>query len=181
MSRTATRVRIRSTLADWGVTEDVVARRRLPIHAEARSLAFAGLGADGRDKFLAPRAARAWQAMHAAAQADGVELLLLSAFRSYDFQMQLIRGKLAQGRAIDEVLTVNAPPGCSEHHSGRAVDIGASGTPPLEEAFERSAAFAWLSAHAGRFGFWLSYPRGNAEGYLYEPWHWCWHPARDLT
>ena len=25
----------------------------------------------------------------------------------------------------------------------------------------------------GRFGFRLSYPRGNRDGYQYEPWHWC--------
>ncbi len=181
MSAVATRARIRSTLAEWGVTTDVVAQRRLPIYAEARSLVFAGLGPDGRDKFLAPRAARAWMAMREAAAADGIELLLLSAFRSYEFQTQLIRGKLAKGRSIDEILTVNAPPGCSEHHSGRAIDIGARDTAPLEEDFENTTAFAWLSEHAARFGFWLSYPRGNAEGYLYEPWHWCWQPPRDLN
>jgi D-alanyl-D-alanine carboxypeptidase len=174
----ATRTRIRNTLAEWGVVDDVVARRKLPVHAEARSLLYVGLGTDGRDKFLAPGAARAWIAMRDAAMADEIELLLVSAFRSYDFQVQLIRGKLAQGRSIDEILTVNAPPGCSEHHNGRAVDIGSRDTPPLEEDFERTAAFAWLSANAGRFNFKLSYPRGNAAGYLYEPWHWCWHAPR---
>jgi D-alanyl-D-alanine carboxypeptidase len=115
--------------------------------------------------------------MRDAARADGVHLLLVSAFRSFEFQQALVRGKLDKGRSIDEVLAVNAPPGCSEHHSGRAVDIGSAGTPPLEEVFEETEAFTWLTRNAGRYAFTLSYPRGNAEGYLYEPWHWCWHAA----
>lgn len=173
-SQAAYRARVRSTLAALGAGEDVVAQRRLPLHAEATRLVYVGLGTDGRDKFLAPGAARAWQAMRQAAALQGVELLLVSAFRSFDFQVQLIRGKLAKGRSIDEILSVNAPPGCSEHHSGCAVDIGSRDTAPLEEEFECTAAFAWLGEHAGVYGFVMSYPRGNAQGYLYEPWHWCW-------
>jgi D-alanyl-D-alanine carboxypeptidase len=164
---------IRETLLSLGAPGDLVEQRRLPIHADAQRLTPVGVGTDGRDKFLTPAAAAAWLAMREAAQKDGVELLLVSAFRSFDFQLALIRNKLAKGRSIDEILTVNAPPGCSEHHSGRAIDVGDSLTPPLEEAFETTAAFAWLTANAGRFGFSMSYPRGNRHGYLYEPWHWC--------
>ena len=177
MANAAYRARALAALAELGADPAILKRRKLPLHAEAHSLLCVGVGTDGRDKFLAPAAARAWAAMREAAGADGVNLLLVSAFRSFEFQQVLIRGKLAKGRSIEEVLEVNAPPGCSEHHSGRAVDIGSHGTPPLEEAFEETEAFTWLSRNAGRFAFTLSYPRGNAEGYLYEPWHWCWHAA----
>lgn len=170
--------RIQRTLRDLGADEDVIARRELPIFTDARRLTAVGLGTDGRDKFLVPDAARAWHAMRAAAAAERVDLLLVSAFRSFDFQLALIRGKLAKGRAIEEILTVNAPPGCSEHHTGRAVDVGSADTPPLEEDFERTDAFEWLLRHAGEFGYRLSYPRGNRHGYLYEPWHWCHHARR---
>src|SRR5690606_38685754 len=68
--------------------------------------------------------------------------------------------------------TVNAAPGYSEHHGGDALDIGTTGESPAEESFEHTAAFAWLQAHAGRFGFALSYPRDNPHGITYEPWHW---------
>jgi zinc D-Ala-D-Ala carboxypeptidase len=71
------------------------------------------------------------------------------------------------------VLRINAPPGYSEHHTGRAVDLGTAGCAALDQAFAQTPAFAWLQRHAQRFGFYLSYPRDNAEGYLYEPWHWC--------
>jgi D-alanyl-D-alanine carboxypeptidase len=54
------------------------------------------------------------------------------------------------------------------------VDFTAPGFDALEETFERSPAFAWLQRNASRFGFALSYPRGNRHGIAYEPWHWCW-------
>lgn len=173
-ARPTFRKRVEGTLQELGADPALLRARGLPLFADARQLRCVGLGTDGRDKFLLPPAAAAWLAMREAAQGDGVELLLISAFRSFEFQLALIRGKLAKGRSIAEILTVNAPPGCSEHHSGRAVDIGERDTPALEEDFERTRAFAWLGGNAARFGFHLSYPRGNSYGYLYEPWHWCW-------
>ncbi len=166
------RRRVAQALAGLGIDPSVPDLRTLTLFAEARRLVFVGLGTDGRDKVLEPRAARAWLAMRKAARRDKIELLLVSAFRSVDFQVELIRGKVARGRTIDDVLKVNAPPGYSEHHTGCAVDIGFKDCPPLDEAFEQTSAFAWLQANAQRFGFAMSYPRGNAEGYLYEPWHW---------
>ncbi|MBX6420623.1 MAG: D-alanyl-D-alanine carboxypeptidase family protein [Sinobacteraceae bacterium] len=172
--------RVRAALRTLGAPANLVETRGLPLHVEARSLRCVGLGSDGRDKFLAPAAARAWLALRAAAQAEDVELLLVSAFRSFDFQFALIRRKLQQGRSLEEVLGVNAPPGCSEHHSGRAVDIGTRDCEPLAEDFENTPAFAWLQGNAARFGFALSYPRGNRYGFLYEPWHWCWQPGEKI-
>ncbi|WP_240954242.1 M15 family metallopeptidase [Solimonas marina] len=149
--------------------------RRLKPHAEAKRLQPVGIGTDGRDKMLVPAAATAWLAMREAAAIDGVELLLISAFRGVEFQAMLIRNKLQRGMTIDDALKINAAPGFSEHHTGRAVDVGTPGVAALDEGFETTAAFAWLSEAAQSFGFYLSYPRGNAEGYWYEPWHWCWH------
>lgn len=164
--------RVAEALRALGIEHAWIEARRLPLHAEARRLAPAGLGTDGRDKCLAPAAARAWHALRAAAAGDGVELLLVSGFRSLEFQSALIRGKLQRGMALDEVLRINAPPGYSEHHTGRALDIGTPGCAPLDEAFERTAAFDWLNRNARRFGFRMSYPRDNRHGFLYEPWHW---------
>ncbi|MEI6358111.1 MAG: M15 family metallopeptidase, partial [Verrucomicrobiota bacterium] len=102
----------------------------------------------------------------------GVTLLLISGFRSVEHQHQILAKKLAAGQTLEETLRVNAAPGYSEHHTGRAVDIGTPGCPPLEEAFEGTAAFAWLSRNAGAAGFRMTYPRGNPQGVIYEPWHW---------
>lgn len=112
--------------------------------------------------------------MVAAAAGDEIQLQLVSAYRSVDYQEGILRKKLEKGQAIDEILRISAAPGFSEHHSGRAVDVTTPGFPALEEAFEESEAFAWLIRHAGEFSFRLSYPRGNPHGVAYEPWHWAW-------
>ena len=179
MPRISTDVRRRLSAlhVELGINAEALAGRQLPVFADARRLTPVGLGTDGRDKLLSPAAAMAWQTMRKAAVADGIALQLISAFRSIEFQAALIRAKLGKGQSIDEVLKVNAPPGHSEHHTGRAVDIGESGCAALDDAFEKTAAFAWLQQHAAHFGFTMSYPQGNAQGFLYEPWHWCWSPS----
>jgi D-alanyl-D-alanine carboxypeptidase len=126
----------------------------------------------GRQAMLERNTYAAWQALCAAAASAGVVLQLVSAYRSVAYQTLLIERKLARGDDIARILTVNAAPGYSEHHTGRALDIGTPGFALLEEAFERSAAFAWLRTHAGAFGFRLSFPRDNPHGVMYEPWHW---------
>jgi len=102
-------------------------------------------------------------------------LLPLSGFRSVARQEEIIREKLSAGQPLADILRLVAAPGYSEHHTGRALDLGAPDEPPLEEGFAETAAFTWLVAHAGDYGFRLSYPRGNPHGIAYEPWHWCWH------
>jgi D-alanyl-D-alanine carboxypeptidase len=84
-----------------------------------------------------------------------------------------VRRKLAAGVSVEDVLCVNAPPGFSEHHTGRALDLTTPRSPVLETGFEQTPAFAWLLSRADEFGFVLSYPRGNPCGFQYEPWHWC--------
>jgi D-alanyl-D-alanine carboxypeptidase len=167
----------RSTIAAahaLGVPRDHGRSRNLPRVREPRALAFIGDDTQGRPQWLAPRAARAWLNMRDAAQRAGIELQVVSAFRSIEYQLGIIRRKLERGQPIAQILRVSAAPGYSEHHSGRALDITTPGFPALEEQFERSAAFAWLSTNAQRYNFHLSYPRGNPHGISYEPWHWCW-------
>jgi D-alanyl-D-alanine carboxypeptidase len=119
--------------------------------------------------------------MRRAAAASMIELQLVSAFRSIDYQLGLLERKLQRGQAIDAILAVSAAPGYSEHHSGRALDLTTPGFAVLEEDFEKSPAFAWLQRHAVEHGFHLSFPRGNPHGVIYEPWHWCWRRAKTAT
>ena len=116
--------------------------------------------------------------MSAAAAQDGVTLLALSAFRSIARQTAIVRRKLACGQPIEAILRVNAAPGCSEHHTGRALDLGSPAHLRLEATFAHTREFRWLKTHATRFGFTLSYPRNNPQGITYEPWHWCWRGPR---
>lgn len=165
--------------ARLGIPADYAARARLRLHPEAKRLVSIGRAADDRKILrLAPRAAVAWRRMQAAAAQDGITLLPLSAFRSVARQTTIIRRKLARGLPVETILRVSAVPGCSEHHTGRALDLGTPDHLALEESFARTAAFRWLKKHAGSFGFLLSYPRRNPHGINYEPWHWCWHDAK---
>jgi D-alanyl-D-alanine carboxypeptidase len=172
---TAARRGILRTARELGVPADYGRARDLAIVREPRELACIGRDVHDRVQWLAPRAARAFARMREAAREDAVELLVVSAFRSAEYQLGIFERKLDRGQSIEDILRVSAAPGYSEHHSGRALDLTTPGYAALEEEFERSPAFAWLCAHAEKFGFALSYPRGNPHGIAYEPWHWCWH------
>lgn len=151
--------------------------RSLAPHLEASETALVQIGTndEGRPIRLVPEAADAWSALRVAAEREGVTLIPISGFRSVDRQCEIIRAKLEAGQLIEDILRYVAAPGFSEHHTGRALDISSPEHIELDEDFARTAAFAWLERHAGRFGFRLSYPRHNTTGIGYEPWHWCWH------
>lgn len=151
---------------------------RVPLVAEATDLVAIGTDHLQREAFLTPSAAPAWISMREAASADGVNLILVSAFRSIARQEEILKGKLAKGIPLEQVLEYSAYPGFSEHHSGNAIDIGTDGARHLEEEFEFTPAFAWLCENAGRFGFAMTYPRDNPYGIAYEPWHWCFNASR---
>ena len=157
-----------------GIPRDYGRSRKLRLQREPARLVAIGTDIHGRTQWLQPRAARALAHMRKAAAAEGIELQIVSAFRSIEYQLGIVERKRARGLSIDEILRVSAAPGYSEHHSGRCVDFTAPGFEALGEGFERSPAFAWLQRNASRFGFTLSYPRGNIHGIAYEPWHWCW-------
>lgn len=175
-NESAATLSLERVLASLGIDPSAIARRGLVVHDEAKECVFVGVGLDGREHFLVPAAAEAWQRMTGQARQDGVELAIASSFRSVARQAEIIHAKLGLGLTIAEVLASVAPPGYSEHHTGRAVDIVTPDHPELAGSFATTAAFAWLGAEAGRFGFVMSYPEDNRQGYVHEPWHWCFHP-----
>jgi len=141
---------------------------------EANKLVSIGCDIYQRDQKMVPGAALAWQSMCDAAARESIKLQVVSAYRSVDYQAAIITRKLESGEGIDDVLRVSAAPGFSEHHSGRAIDVTTPGYAVLEEEFELSEAFAWLTERAGEFRFRMSFPRSNPHGVAYEPWHWAW-------
>jgi len=162
-------------LHELGLDEEAYARETgLALVPEPSTLAFAGFDRYRRPLWLRAAVARAWQAMRSSALRDELVLEAISGYRSHDYQLGIFRRKLARGQSVPEILRVNAAPGFSEHHGGHVLDISTPGEPAAEESFEGTPAFAWLSSHAGEFGFEMSYPRGNAHGIDYEPWHWRW-------
>jgi D-alanyl-D-alanine carboxypeptidase len=170
--------RLRDRLDALGLDADAYAQRTgLALVPEPTLLALAGRDRFERPLWLHPRAALAWRQLRDAAWREGVGLDAISGYRSHDYQLGIFERKLARGQTVDEILTVNAAPGYSEHHSGRALDIGMPDEPPAEESFEHTPAFDWLCGNAAAFGFVMSYPRDNPHGIVHEPWHWCWREA----
>ncbi|HVI24798.1 MAG TPA: M15 family metallopeptidase [Xanthomonadaceae bacterium] len=167
--------RLQDRLQRLGLDPDrYAARTGLPLVPEPAWLALAGHDRYRRPLWLHPGAARAWRRLRDAALRDGLVLDAISGYRSHDYQLGIFERKLARGLTVDQILAVNAAPGYSEHHSGRALDLGTPGEPPAEASFEDTAAFAWLQDHAASHGFVMSYPRDNPHGIVHEPWHWCW-------
>ncbi len=107
---------------------------------------------------------------------DGVDVFVLSPYRSYNSQVTLFNNKvqrvinsgIPKDKAEDEAATVVARPGTSEHHTGLAVDFNS-----VEEEFEDTPMFRWLIENAEDFGFILRYPKDSQDitGVIYEPWH----------
>ena len=107
------RTAVAAVLAELGIPADYGTRRKLELCEEAAELVSIGADVLGREQRLTPKAAAAWQALHAAAERDGIQLLVVSAFRSLDYQRALILRKLDNGRSIADILKVNAAPGSS--------------------------------------------------------------------
>ncbi len=164
---------LRELHAELGIPEDYGLDGTRPIFDEATDLVEVGPNLVGRMQSLEREAAARWIEMQAGAGEDGMLLLIVSGYRSIDYQARLIRKKVNAGQSVTEILGVNAAPGHSEHHTGRAIDIATPGSRPLTEEFEGSDAFRWLEENAGRFGFSMSYPRNNPAGFIFEPWHWA--------
>lgn len=103
------------------------------------------------------------------AKEDGIELRIASSYRSFGTQAALKNGYvISYGSGANRF---SADQGYSEHQLGTTVDFT---TPALGSAFTGfgdTEAFVWLTENAHRYGFILSYPKGNTH-YVYEPWHW---------
>ncbi len=164
--------RIRRLLGKTGIPFNYGRQRRLMMQEEARELATIGTDILGREQMLHPMSAMAWYELRNAAESDGVTLQVASAYRSVGYQVSIIERKRQAGQSIDEILKVSAAPGYSEHHTGHAIDICCPDSTPLEQCFENTEAFEWLTESADDFGFRLSFPRNNRHGIAYEPWHW---------
>ena len=163
---------LRELFDELGIPADYGQDVDMPSYTEARDLVEVGPNLVGRMQRLTPEAARQWRAMVEAADRIGIPLLIVSGFRSIEYQAALIRKKVNAGQTLEQILAVNAAPGFSEHHTGQAVDIATPGSRPLTEEFESTDAFRWLESRAIEFGFSMTYPRDNPWGIAYEPWHW---------
>jgi LAS superfamily LD-carboxypeptidase LdcB len=103
------------------------------------------------------------------AKSQGVDLLVASAYRSFASQVSLKSSyKVTYGSGAN---TFSADQGYSEHQLGTALDFTTASLSGGLTGFDKTPAYTWLLQNAYKYGFELSYPKGNSY-YIYEPWHW---------
>ena len=116
-----------------------------------------------------------------AAGADGEEVVIASAYRSYAYQQtSYARLRSIYGRDAGEM---SARPGHSQHQLGTAVDFTtAAADYEVWDYFAETSASLWLRDHAREHGFVLAYPRSKEgeTGYQWEPWHYRYVGARNV-
>ncbi len=123
------------------------------------------------EMLLRREAAERLKRLVADAAADGEELVVASAYRSYvDQRVSYRRLRSIYGSEAD---LMSARPGHSQHQLGTAVDFtNAAAGYEVWQAFGHTSAFLWLKERAPDYGFVLAYPRGGkVSGYRWEPWH----------
>jgi len=112
-------------------------------------------------------AASSLEEMAAEARREGLTLLASSAYRTYNYQVEVYNRNVREmgQEAADRE---SARPGHSQHQLGLVVDFGS-----ITDAFAGTAEGRWLAANASRFGWSISYPQGyeEATGYRWECWH----------
>ena len=123
------------------------------------------------------RVAEHYEEMYNAALKDGVNLTPCSGYRSYELQERNYNNKVSfyesQGYSTKDAkvkaATIIMPPGSSEHNLGYAMDIVC-----VDEWFEDTEEFRWLTEHAADYGFIMRYPKDKQDitKVIYEPWHW---------
>ncbi|MGG3922163.1 M15 family metallopeptidase [Geobacillus thermodenitrificans] len=124
-------------------------------------------------RHMRAEAAAALEELFAAARRDGIELVAVSAYLSYERQQVVFAEEVRQKGEAEAVQAV-AYPGQSEHQTGLAIDISSrSAGYQLTEAFGATKEGQWVAAHAHEYGFIIRYPKGKeaVTGYKYEPWH----------
>ncbi len=108
--------------------------------------------------------------LFAAASQDSIPLRIASAYRSFATQKDIKTGyRLVYGAGTANQFS--AEQGYSEHQLGTALDFTTPTIKGAELTFEVTSSFTWLNKNAYKYGFVISYPKGNGY-YQYEPWHW---------
>jgi len=129
-----------------------------------QSLCAPGVG----PQFLREEAYKAFVKMHEDAKQLGLTITAYGTYRSIQTQHWIWNNAVNSGRTIEDVDSLNARGGHSEHHTGLAVDVIKN-----NYSVEETEEFKWYSENAHKYGFIIRYPKGkeNITGYKYEPWH----------
>ena len=105
-----------------------------------------------------------------AALDDGIDLKVISAYRSFGTQA-ILKSNYAVIYGAGTANSFSADQGYSEHQLGTTVDFTTPALGSNFDTFDTTTAYTWLNKNAYKYGFVISYPKSNAY-YVYEPWHW---------
>ncbi|MBZ0328094.1 MAG: M15 family metallopeptidase [Altibacter sp.] len=133
--------------------------------------------------------------MKTAAAKAGIQIEVVSAYRSFQRQKEIFEGKykgftaagLSPSEAIEKIIEYSTIPGTSRHHWGTDIDlIDANATRPESvlqpQHFHGNGPFCklkdWLNVRANSFGFFEVYTdNAHRKGFKYEPWHFSYAPV----
>ena len=142
------------------LTEDYI-----PENLEPIDIAYARSGMQ-----LVREAKEAFETLSEDAKKEGMNIIAMSSYRSYDYQVNLYDDYVAtDGKEAAD--TYSARAGYSEHQTGLAVDVYNKVLPYT--SFEETEEFNWMQENAYKYGFILRFPKDkvNITGYQYESWH----------
>lgn len=142
------------------LTEDYI-----PENLEELELDYARSGMQ-----LVSEAKEAFETLSKEARKDGMTIIAMSSYRSYDYQVNLYN-KYVETDGKEAADTYSARAGYSEHQTGLAVDVYNKVLPYT--SFEETEEFNWMQENAYKYGFILRFPKDkvNITGYQYESWH----------
>ena len=115
-------------------------------------------------------AKEAYERMAKDASKDKRKLVVMSAYRDYNYQVNLYN-RYAKKDGKDKADTYSGRPGFSEHQTGLAIDLYNGKI--VYTRFEETKEFKWMQDNAYKYGFILRFPKGKEleTGYQYESWH----------
>ena len=127
------------------------------------------------------------RAMTTAAARNGTPIEVNSPYRSYQDQVASFNGWVGVD-GYDDAITYSQRPGHSEHQLGLTIDFKSLGGPSaLPGDWMTTPTGRWMYDNAWKFGWVLSYPRGeggaifsDATCFHYEPWHYR-YLGRDIA
>lgn len=148
----------------------------------------------GKDINLRKPAHDAFIAMKKAAYSAGIDIKVVSSYRSYARQEGIFERKyisytdkgMAPMEAIDKIIEYSTIPGTSRHHWGTDIDIvdgyrKVEGDVLVPSKFSEGAPYydfkQWMDENSRKFDFHLVYTdEPKRHGFKYEPWHYSYAP-----
>ena len=109
-----------------------------------------------------------------AAEAEGIEIVMTTAYRTHGFQNILWIHNVETSGSETEANKTSARPDESEHRTGLAVDISTRAVNyAVTTEFENTDAGKWVRNNGHKYGFIIRYPEDKVDitGYSYEAWH----------